>query len=202
MVPRQPHGYNQNWLAEDLLHASSITVDLVDKHHARIDLVAMREFLNLWQIHPSKKTLLFGLPRRTRSRMMMLRRKKIMKLQMTMNIMIMFRKMGWRRIMLQKEEMEDDEVEDDCALGEEDDAVDNGDYIVPSFIHIQGNFQLHMGMGQNPVPLVNIPKMMIIVFIGMFTYPILMVIAINPWPYMYIYWSLYDNDILVYLYIL
>ena len=63
--------------------------------------------------------------------------------------------------MLQKEEMEDDEVEDDCALGEEDDAVDNGDYIVPSFIHIQGNFQLHMGMGQNPVPLVNIPKMMI-----------------------------------------
>ena len=59
-----------------------------------------------------------------------------------------------------------------------------------------------MAMGQNPVPLVNIPKMMIIVFIGMFTYPILMVIAINPWPYMYIYWSLYDNDILVYLYIL
>ena len=38
-------------------------------------------------------------------------------------------------------------------------------------------------MGQNPVPLVNIPKMIIIVFIGMFTYPILMVIGINPWPY-------------------
>ena len=41
----------------------------------------------------------------------------------------------------------------------------------------------NMGMGQNPVPLVNIPKMNIIVFIGMFTYPILMVIGINPWPY-------------------
>ena len=40
-----------------------------------------------------------------------------------------------------------------------------------------------MVMGQNPVPLVNIPKMIIIVFIGMFTYPILMVIGINPWPY-------------------
>ena len=40
-----------------------------------------------------------------------------------------------------------------------------------------------MGMGQNPVPLVNIPKMMIIVFIGMFTYPILIIIGINPWPY-------------------
>ena len=39
-----------------------------------------------------------------------------------------------------------------------------------------------MGMGQNPVPLVNIPKMIIIVFTGMFTYPILMVIGINPWP--------------------
>ena len=39
----------------------------------------------------------------------------------------------------------------------------------------------YMGMGQNPVPLVNIPKMNIIVFIGMFTYPILMVIDINPW---------------------
>ena len=38
-------------------------------------------------------------------------------------------------------------------------------------------------MGQNRVPLVNIPKMNIIVFIGMFTYPILMVIGINPWPY-------------------
>ena len=38
-----------------------------------------------------------------------------------------------------------------------------------------------MGMGQNPVPLVNIPNMNIIVFIGMFTYPILMVIGINPW---------------------
>ena len=30
-----------------------------------------------------------------------------------------------------------------------------------------------MGMGQNPVPLVNIRKMNKIVFIGMFTYPIL-----------------------------
>ena len=39
-----------------------------------------------------------------------------------------------------------------------------------------------MGMGQNPVPLVNIPKMIIVVFIGMFTYPILMVIGSNPWP--------------------
>ena len=40
-----------------------------------------------------------------------------------------------------------------------------------------------MGMGQDPVPLVNIPKMIIIVFSGMFTYPILMVIGIDPWPY-------------------
>ena len=38
-------------------------------------------------------------------------------------------------------------------------------------------------MGQNPVPLVNIPEMNRIVFMGMFTYPILMVIVINPWPY-------------------
>ena len=41
----------------------------------------------------------------------------------------------------------------------------------------------HMAMGQNPVPLMNIPKIIIIVFIGMFTYPILMVIDINPWPF-------------------
>ena len=41
----------------------------------------------------------------------------------------------------------------------------------------------YMGMGQNPVPLVNIPKMIMIVFIGMFTYPIFMAIGINPWPY-------------------
>ena len=37
----------------------------------------------------------------------------------------------------------------------------------------------HLGMGQNPVPLVNIPKMNTILFIGMFTYPILMVIVLT-----------------------
>ena len=44
-----------------------------------------------------------------------------------------------------------------------------------------------MGMGQNPVPLVNIPKMKKKVFIGMFTYPIVMLIGINPWQYMCVY---------------
>ena len=45
------------------------------------------------------------------------------------------------------------------------------------------NCMVDIAMGQNPVPLVNIPKMNIKVFIGMFTYPLLMVIGINPWPY-------------------
>ena len=45
----------------------------------------------------------------------------------------------------------------------------------------------HLRMGQNPVPLVNIPKMNKIIFVGMFTYPILMAIGINPWPTFWIW---------------
>ena len=43
------------------------------------------------------------------------------------------------------------------------------------------------GGWQFQVPLVNIPKMNRIVFMGMFTYRILMVIGINPWPFVYVY---------------
>ena len=38
----------------------------------------------------------------------------------------------------------------------------------------------HLAMGQNQVPLVNIPKMNRIVFMGMFTYPFLVIIGIDP----------------------
>ena len=55
-----------------------------------------------------------------------------------------------------------------------------------------------MGMGQNPVPLVNIPKMKKKVFIGMFTYPIVMLIGINPWQYMCVYIYMCDY---IYIYI-
>ena len=48
------------------------------------------------------------------------------------------------------------------------------------------DYSEYMGMGQNPLPLVNIPEMNRIVFMGMFTYPILMVIGVNPWPYSHI----------------
>ena len=41
-------------------------------------------------------------------------------------------------------------------------------------------------MGQNQVPLVNIPKMNRIVFMGMFTYPFLVIIDIDPPPYLLI----------------
>ena len=41
----------------------------------------------------------------------------------------------------------------------------------------------YMAMGQNQVPLVNIPKMNRIVFMGMVTYPFLVIIGIDPPPY-------------------
>ena len=40
----------------------------------------------------------------------------------------------------------------------------------------------YMALGQNQVPLVNIPKMNRIVFMGMFTYPFLVIIGIDPPP--------------------
>ena len=39
-----------------------------------------------------------------------------------------------------------------------------------------------LAMGQNQVPLVNIPKMNRIVFMGMFTYPFLVTVGIDPPP--------------------
>ena len=41
---------------------------------------------------------------------------------------------------------------------------------------------IYMAMGPNQVPLVNIPKMNRIVFMGMFTYPFLVIIGIDPPP--------------------
>ena len=42
---------------------------------------------------------------------------------------------------------------------------------------------IYMAMGPNQVPLVNIPKMNRIVFMGMFTYPFLVIIGIDPPQY-------------------
>ena len=47
---------------------------------------------------------------------------------------------------------------------------------------VAGILFIDMAMGQNQVPLVNIPKMNRIVFMGMFTYPFLVIIGIDPPP--------------------
>ena len=55
---------------------------------------------------------------------------------------------------------------------------------------------VYMAMNQNLVPLMNMPKMNRIVFVGMFIQPILMIIGIDPHPciYIYIYISHRDDD--------